>query len=145
MVKKVVLIILGILTIFIVTLFAIGYFYPIEEEKEIATPPAPLPPKMRAGAGAKVESGISQLCAEYKNFEDTVSCEQAAALVLTKYQGRIFSIEKTQIDLPLPPGQEKTSELIDVWAISVNLEESADRLKVMVDTTSGEIKILKQI
>ena len=135
--SKILLVILGILIILIIGLFAIGYFYSEEAEKEIT--------QQQKEKITQEQEKISELCQKYRNFKTAITCEQAANLVLTKYQGEIFSIEKIQIDMPLPPGEEKTSGLTDFWAVSINLEESADKLKIMVDTNSGQIKILKQI
>ena len=136
MVNRILLAILGILIILIIGIFAIGYFA-LEKEKQIL--------QQKQEKITQEQEIISELCKKYRNFKTGITCEQAANLVLLKYQGEIVSIEKTQIDMPLPPGSEKTSELTDFWAVSINLEESADKLKIMVDTNSGQIKILKQI
>lgn len=98
------------------------------------------------------EKNLSELCAEYKNLEVPVTCQQAADIVLAKYPGNVFLIKKTQMSLPLPPDKGGGSELIDLWVINIALEKpikmrsgelAEEGLEVMVDTTTGEIKIVR--
>jgi hypothetical protein len=99
-----------------------------------------------------VTKNISELCAKYENLEVLITCEEAADLALSKYPGNILSVEKTQIDIPLPPDKGGGSELIYLWVISIDLKEPTEKssqlaegLEVMVDTTTGEVKGFKPL
>ena len=157
MVNKVVLAIFGILVIFIAGIFVIGYFVSKEANKEIIPQPA---------EEKTTEEIIFELCSKYKNLEAITTCEQAANLVLSKYQGEIFSIENKQINMPLPQiqGEKKISETTDVWLITIQLknpikllsleipiklasqpEAETDKLEITINTNSGAIFSLKPL